>query len=344
MLEEEGNPPAVVDERPLLLLCSIVAKKDDYEMICVAPNENKLKRRNRYVIQVVDMCREPGCITALGVMIGHGSSVVLVDIERDSEGRVYLQFGGTTARLPFLLSIYYESRWVSTMLYHQGLALTILIGQSLSLEAFSSFATLAAKSGSVKRLSSFHTFSRHDLRISNKDAVGIHHNNMSLYIDADDNISVPVDIGLNGDDHSSIVDDAKLENNSPPSVGANNINGHGTILNGNENLSSSSSPPTIIKLESTTPPFPIVLWRFTRPHTIIGSAIAIPSIFLLAAPTYQSFFTIRSLASLLYAVIPALFMNLYITGLNQMTDVEIDKINVSALLSLLIHFTPSFFS
>ena len=167
---------------------------------------------------------------------------------------------------------------------------------------------------------------------------------MSLFIDADDDISVPVDIGLNGDDHSSIVDDAKLENNSPPSVGANNINGHGTILNGNENLSSSSSPPTTIKLESTAPPFPIVLWRFTRPHTIIGSAIAIPSIFLLAAPKYQSFFTIRSLASLLYAVIPALFMNLYITGLNQMTDVEIDKINVSALLSLLIHFTPSFFS
>ena len=221
------------------------------------------------------------------------------------------------------------------MLYHQGLALTILISQSLSLEAFSSFATLAAKSGSVKRLSSFHTFSRHDLRISNKDAVGIHHNNMSLFIDADDDISVPVDIGLNGDDHSSIVDDAKLENNSPPPVGANNINGHDTIYS---NLSSSSSPPTTIKLESTTPPFPIVLWRFTRPHTIIGSAIAIPSIFLLAAPTYQNFFTIRSLASLLYAVIPALFMNLYITGLNQMTDVEIDKINVSALMSLLIHF------
>ena len=220
------------------------------------------------------------------------------------------------------------------MLYHQGLALTILISQSLSLEAFSSFATLAAKSGSVRRLSSFHTFSRHDLRISNKDAVGIHHNNISLFIDADDHISVPVDIGLNGDDHSSIVDDAKLENNSPPSVGANNINGHGTIYS---NLSSSSSPPTTIKLESTTPPFPIVLWRFTRPHTIIGSAIAIPSIFLLAAP-YQSFFTIRSLASLLYAAIPALFMNLYITGLNQMTDVEIDKINVSALMSLLIHF------
>jgi len=238
----------------------------------------------------------------------------------------------------YRISLRVGGGYLPTMLYHQGLALTILISQSLSLEAFSSFATLAAKSGSLKRLSSFHTFSRHDLRISNKDAVGIHHNNMSLFIDADDDISVPVDIGLNGDDHSSIVDDAKLENNSPPPVGANNINGHGTILNGNENLSSSSSPPTTIKLESTTPPFPIVLWRFTRPHTIIGSAITIPSIFLTAAPTYQSFFTIRSLASLLYAVIPALFMNLYITGLNQMTDVEIDKINVSALMSLLIHF------
>lgn len=78
---------------------------------------------------------------------------------------------------------------------------------------------------------------------------------------------------------------------------------------------------------STKPPFPLVLWRFTRPHTIIGSAIAIPSIFLLAAPTYSSFFTWRSLASLLYAAVPSLFMNLYITGLNQITDVEIDKIN-----------------
>lgn len=46
MLEEEGNPsPAVVDERPLLLLCSIVAKTDDDYMI--APNENKFKRSNR---------------------------------------------------------------------------------------------------------------------------------------------------------------------------------------------------------------------------------------------------------------------------------------------------------
>ena len=82
--------------------------------------------------------------------------------------------------------------------------------------------------------------------------------------------------------------------------------------------------------QSTTgPSFLTTLWRFTRPHTLIGSAIAIPSIFLLASPTYASFFEARSLASLLYAAVPSLLMNLYITGLNQITDVEIDKINVS---------------
>lgn len=79
--------------------------------------------------------------------------------------------------------------------------------------------------------------------------------------------------------------------------------------------------------EEAKPSFPLVLWRFTRPHTLIGSALAIPSIFLLAAPTYNSFFTTRAFVALAYAAVPSLLMNLYITGLNQITDVEIDKIN-----------------
>ncbi|KAL7528700.1 hypothetical protein ACHAXR_002581 [Thalassiosira sp. AJA248-18] len=82
---------------------------------------------------------------------------------------------------------------------------------------------------------------------------------------------------------------------------------------------------TILSTPSTL--LPLVLWRFTRPHTLVGSAIAIPSIFLLAAPTYHSFFTRHTFAALSYAVIPALLMNIYITGLNQITDVEIDRIN-----------------
>jgi homogentisate phytyltransferase/homogentisate geranylgeranyltransferase len=74
-------------------------------------------------------------------------------------------------------------------------------------------------------------------------------------------------------------------------------------------------------------PFPLVLWRFTRPHTIIGSALAIPALHMLAAPTYTAAFSMRTLASMLFAMTPSLLMNLYITGLNQVTDVEIDKVN-----------------
>ena len=118
-----------------------------------------------------------------------------------------------------------------------------------------------------------------------------------------------ISIGANGDDinlPAAKIDDHKI---------INKTNGDTTSYD--------------IANVSEKPPFPLVLWRFTRPHTIIGSAIAIPSIFLLAAPTYQSFFTWRCMASLIYAAVPSLFMNLYITGLNQITDVEIDKINVS---------------
>mmetsp|Transcript_9795 Transcript_9795/g.12933 ORF Transcript_9795/g.12933 Transcript_9795/m.12933 type:complete len:412 (+) Transcript_9795:106-1341(+) len=75
------------------------------------------------------------------------------------------------------------------------------------------------------------------------------------------------------------------------------------------------------------PPFPVVLWKFTRPHTIIGSALAIPALHILAAPTIGAAFTGKALSAMAYAMIPALLMNLYITGLNQITDVEIDKIN-----------------
>lgn len=92
-------------------------------------------------------------------------------------------------------------------------------------------------------------------------------------------------------------------------------------------------PPTTTTTSMTTTltessvPFWIVLWRFTRPHTLIGSALAIPSLHLLAAPTVASICTLPHLYSILYATIPALLMNLYITGLNQITDVDIDKIN-----------------
>jgi homogentisate phytyltransferase / homogentisate geranylgeranyltransferase len=78
---------------------------------------------------------------------------------------------------------------------------------------------------------------------------------------------------------------------------------------------------------ATKLPFPLVLWKFSRPHTLIGSAIAIPALHFLAAPTLSAAFTSKTAASILYAMLPSLLMNVYITGLNQISDVEIDRIN-----------------
>ena len=67
------------------------------------------------------------------------------------------------------------------------------------------------------------------------------------------------------------------------------------------------------------------LARFTRPHTIIATAIQVVALFLIAggsqvlAPT--------SLGPVLLTLITCLALNIYIVGLNQITDVEIDRIN-----------------
>src|SRR5210317_194644 len=50
-------------------------------------------------------------------------------------------------------------------------------------------------------------------------------------------------------------------------------------INGSHNHRSSSA--TSSAEESSKVPFPVVLWRFTRPHTIIGSALAIPALHVL---------------------------------------------------------------
>ncbi|XP_038695210.1 homogentisate phytyltransferase 1, chloroplastic-like isoform X2 [Tripterygium wilfordii] len=67
-------------------------------------------------------------------------------------------------------------------------------------------------------------------------------------------------------------------------------------------------------------------YRFSRPHTIIGTALSIVSVSLLAVEKISDlspiFFT-----GVLEAVAAALMMNIYIVGLNQLYDVDIDKVN-----------------
>ncbi len=64
------------------------------------------------------------------------------------------------------------------------------------------------------------------------------------------------------------------------------------------------------------------LWKFSRPHTIIGSTVSIVVLFLLQGGRVTDHFII-----LVTTLVSALGCNVCITGLNQIIDVELDKIN-----------------
>ncbi|MCG9898828.1 MAG: homogentisate phytyltransferase [Hydrotalea sp.] len=64
------------------------------------------------------------------------------------------------------------------------------------------------------------------------------------------------------------------------------------------------------------------LWKFSRPHTIIGSIVSIFVLFLLQGGSLTNHWII-----LVATLISALGCNVCITGLNQVVDVELDKIN-----------------
>jgi homogentisate phytyltransferase / homogentisate geranylgeranyltransferase len=68
-----------------------------------------------------------------------------------------------------------------------------------------------------------------------------------------------------------------------------------------------------------------ILWKFGRPHTILGSFVSVTSIFLLvnAKQIGEADWFLHWLP----AIVVALLCNLFITGLNQNTDIEVDMKN-----------------
>jgi homogentisate phytyltransferase/homogentisate geranylgeranyltransferase len=70
-------------------------------------------------------------------------------------------------------------------------------------------------------------------------------------------------------------------------------------------------------------------WKFSRPHTIIGTSLSVLGLYLIAYATGEN--SIPSpflpLWQLLGTWIACLCGNIYIVGLNQLEDVEIDRIN-----------------
>jgi homogentisate phytyltransferase/homogentisate geranylgeranyltransferase len=63
-----------------------------------------------------------------------------------------------------------------------------------------------------------------------------------------------------------------------------------------------------------------VLWRFARPHTIIGTALSVVGLWAISENA-------RGVPDLAATLLVGLMVNVAIVGVNQVTDVEIDRIN-----------------
>jgi homogentisate phytyltransferase/homogentisate geranylgeranyltransferase len=66
-----------------------------------------------------------------------------------------------------------------------------------------------------------------------------------------------------------------------------------------------------------------VLWRFSRPHTLIGTFVSATGLYLIAVHELPG----SGLDQLFWVMLAGTGVNLAIVGINQVTDVEIDRIN-----------------
>ena len=68
-------------------------------------------------------------------------------------------------------------------------------------------------------------------------------------------------------------------------------------------------------------------WKFSRPHTIIGTSLSVLALYTIAIATTDHNIASINVIQLLGTWIACLLGNVYIVGLNQLYDVEIDRVN-----------------
>jgi homogentisate phytyltransferase/homogentisate geranylgeranyltransferase len=73
--------------------------------------------------------------------------------------------------------------------------------------------------------------------------------------------------------------------------------------------------------------FVLLLVRFGRPHTLVGTTLSVAGLYVILLAERHSGPNPGHLAPLLLCWIAAIAANIFIVGLNQLTDVEIDRIN-----------------
>ena len=86
-------------------------------------------------------------------------------------------------------------------------------------------------------------------------------------------------------------------------------------------------PPVAVSARSRAVPGPAVLWRFGRPHTLIGTTVSVLGLTALAVAELGAPDPGTLALHLLFTLVAGLAVNVFIVGVNQLADVEIDRIN-----------------
>jgi homogentisate phytyltransferase / homogentisate geranylgeranyltransferase len=71
----------------------------------------------------------------------------------------------------------------------------------------------------------------------------------------------------------------------------------------------------------------VSLWHFSRPHTLLGTTVSILGIYAIAAAELPALTFGGGIADLALTLLAGAAVNVYIVGLNQCEDVELDRIN-----------------
>lgn len=114
-----------------------------------------------------------------------------------------------------------------------------------------------------------------------------------------------------------------------------------SITPGEEGNSTSAAATATATDPSTAAGMADVLWRFSRPHTTMGTTISVISISLLALQSSADLGAV-ALVGLTQALVSSLLANVSIVGLNQLYDIEIDKVNKPYLPLAAGDMTPEF--
>ena len=95
-------------------------------------------------------------------------------------------------------------------------------------------------------------------------------------------------------------------------------------------FSASARPPARKSLHPAKEPIAWIqaLWKFSRPHTIIGTSLSVAALLAIALTATPPPIELQTvIGSWLLAWVACLCGNVYIVGLNQVEDIAIDRIN-----------------